>query len=102
LSHTLVAAPLADSVLARPDDLRGALRAPLAAFREMRFSFVDLDQGLKLCQSHGFTQPMMTVAVDDGYRTVYENALPILEELGIKGFLYLVDYVDKGRNYRRK
>jgi peptidoglycan/xylan/chitin deacetylase (PgdA/CDA1 family) len=86
-----------------PDDLTDAFRAQLAAFREMGFSFIGLDQGLKLCQGHGFTQPMMTVTFDDGYRTVYENALPILEELGIKGFHYLVvDYIDKGRNYRRK
>jgi len=43
----------------------------------------------------------MTVTFDDAYLAVYQNALPILEELGIKGFHYLiVDYLNKGMAYR--
>jgi peptidoglycan/xylan/chitin deacetylase (PgdA/CDA1 family) len=84
-----------------PDSLTGAFRAQLTAFREMGFWFTDFDQGLKLCQGEGFTRPTMTVTFDDAYLTVYKNALPILEELGIKGFHYLiVDYVNKGSTYR--
>ena len=84
-----------------PDSLIDAFRAQLIAFRDMGFSFIDLEQGLKLCQGEGFTRPTITVTFDDAYLTAYENALPVLEELGIKGFHYLiVDYVNKGRTYR--
>lgn len=84
-----------------PDSLTDVFRAQLTAFRDMGFCFVDLDQGLKLCQGQGFTRPTMTVTFDDAYLTTYTNVLPVLEELGIKGFHYLiVDYVNKGRTYR--
>jgi peptidoglycan/xylan/chitin deacetylase (PgdA/CDA1 family) len=84
-----------------PDGLTDAFRAQLTAFREMGFWFTDFEQGLRLCQGQGFTRPTMTVTFDDAYRTAYTNALPVLEELGIKGFHYLiVDYVNTGHTYR--
>ena len=84
-----------------PDSFTDGFRAQLTAFREMGFSFTDLDSGLNLCRGEGFTRPMVTVTFDDGHLTVYENALPILQELGIKGFLYLTaDYIRRGKTYR--
>lgn len=86
-----------------PGNFTRNFRAQLAAFRDMGFSFVDLDSGLNLCRGEGFTKPTMTVTFDDGDLTVYKNALPILQELCIKGFLYLTaDYVNRGRTYRDK
>lgn len=84
-----------------PDDLTDAFRAQLTAFRDMGFSFADFDRALKLCQGEGFSRPTMTVTFDDAYLSAHQNALPVLEDLGIKGFHYLiVDYVNKGRTYR--
>ncbi len=85
------------------DHFVGNFRAQLTAFGEMGFSFVDLDSGLKLCRGEGFTNPLMTVTFDDGDLTVYKNALPILQDLGIRGFLYLIaDYVNGGKAYHSK
>jgi peptidoglycan/xylan/chitin deacetylase (PgdA/CDA1 family) len=84
-----------------PDGFTDGFRAQLVAFREMGFTFIDFDSGLNLCRGEGFTKPMMTVTFDDGHRTIHTNALPILEELGIKGFLYLIaDNVNKSRTHR--
>lgn len=86
-----------------PDSHVGDFQRQLVAFREMGFLFVDLETGLNACRSGGFQGPTMTVTFDDGDLTVYKNVLPILESLGIKGFLYLIaNYINGGRTYHGK
>jgi peptidoglycan/xylan/chitin deacetylase (PgdA/CDA1 family) len=74
----------------------------LQTFYKMGFKFVGLDEGLSfLKKAKIFKNPIMTVTFDDGDRTICDIAQPILEELGIKAFLYVTaDYIKKGTTYR--
>jgi peptidoglycan/xylan/chitin deacetylase (PgdA/CDA1 family) len=85
-----------------PDGFTDAFRAQLVAFREMGFEFVGLEEGLEsLTEAKGFNRPIMTITFDDGDRRIYENALPVLEEVHVRAFLYVTaDYIRKGTTYR--
>jgi peptidoglycan/xylan/chitin deacetylase (PgdA/CDA1 family) len=74
----------------------------LQTFIKMGFKFVGLEEGLIfLNKAQTFNNPIMTVTFDDGDRTICDIAQPILEELGIKAFLYVTaDYINKGITYR--
>jgi peptidoglycan/xylan/chitin deacetylase (PgdA/CDA1 family) len=38
----------------------------------------------------GFERPLVTVTFDDGYQSVYDNALPVLQSLGIKSTQFII------------
>ncbi len=50
---------------------------------------------LKKLPSNKFAQGMVTLTFDDGYQSVYDNAIPILRKAGIKSSHYIVStYTD--------
>jgi peptidoglycan/xylan/chitin deacetylase (PgdA/CDA1 family) len=76
-------------------------RRQLQAFLQMGFTFVSLEEGLRLLLADELRRPIMTVTFDDGDCTIYRNVLPVLDELDIKAFLYVTaDYIKKGILYR--
>lgn len=84
-----------------PKELVGKFRTQLTTFREMGFRFVSLDEGLSTLTAGTLDSPIMTLTFDDGDRTIYENALTLLNELNIRALLYVtVDYIRKGTTYR--
>ena len=55
------------------------------------FRFVSLDDiGERLLNGQPFEEPVAAITFDDGYRDVYELALPILERKGIPGAMFVV------------
>lgn len=55
------------------------------------FRFVDLDAiGVAAQSGRPFDQPVAAVTFDDGYRDIYENALPILKHKGIPAAAFVV------------
>jgi peptidoglycan/xylan/chitin deacetylase (PgdA/CDA1 family) len=56
-----------------------------------RFRFVSLDElGERLCGAGVVDAPMAAVTFDDGYRDVYEQALPVLQRKGIPAAVFVV------------
>ena len=56
-----------------------------------RFDFVSLDEiGERMESGRPFDRPVATVTFDDGYRDVYENALPVLMRKGIPAAIFVV------------
>jgi peptidoglycan/xylan/chitin deacetylase (PgdA/CDA1 family) len=55
------------------------------------FQFVTLDEiGVHLRHGIPFERPVAAITFDDGYRDVYENALPVLERKGIPAAMFVV------------
>jgi peptidoglycan/xylan/chitin deacetylase (PgdA/CDA1 family) len=55
------------------------------------FRFVSLDDiGDRLLNGLAFHEPVVAITFDDGYRDVYELALPILERKGIPAAMFVV------------
>ena len=55
------------------------------------FQFVSLDEiGDRIARDLPFTRPVAAVTFDDGYRDVYENALPVLTRKGIPAAVFVV------------
>jgi len=85
---------------------RGPAIAPMLVSRRMlerqldgigrRFRFVSLDElGARLAAGDGFGAPVAAVTFDDGYRDVYEQALPLLTRKGIPAAVFVVtDWLD--------
>ncbi len=82
-------------------DAVDTFRSQLEVLLQMGFTSVGFDEGFDAIMAGSLSRPIMTVTFDDGYSSVYENALPVLEELGIRAFLYVTaDYIRKGVTYR--
>lgn len=80
-----------------------SFRKQLEAFRAVGYHFVNLEEALGFLGAGDLDKPIMTVTFDDGYRSIYENAVPVLNDLGIKAFLYVTaDYIHKGFAYRNE
>lgn len=62
------------------------------------FEFVSLDEiGAHLESGEPFTEPVATITFDDGYRDVYENAVPTLMRIGAAATVFVVtDQLDHG------
>ena len=55
------------------------------------FTFVGVDEiGERIAEGRPFERPVAAVTFDDGYRDVYENALPILKRKGIPATMFVV------------
>jgi peptidoglycan/xylan/chitin deacetylase (PgdA/CDA1 family) len=55
------------------------------------FRFVDVDEiGVAAQSGRPFDQPVAAVTFDDGYRDIYENALPVLKRKGIPAAAFVV------------
>lgn len=55
------------------------------------FTFVSLDEiGARLLSGEPFDRPVAAVTFDDGYRDVYEQALPALRQRGIPAAVFVV------------
>jgi peptidoglycan/xylan/chitin deacetylase (PgdA/CDA1 family) len=69
----------------------------------MGFACMRFDKACWACASDGFAGPTLSVTVDDADITAYDNVLPTLADLNVKGFLYVTtDYVTRGLTYRDK
>jgi peptidoglycan/xylan/chitin deacetylase (PgdA/CDA1 family) len=69
---------------------RTMLRRHLEAVGRRR-QFVSLDEVREHVESgEPFTRPVAAVTFDDGYRDVYENAFPILQNLGVPAAVFVV------------
>ena len=56
-----------------------------------RFQFVTLDDiGERLRSGQPFERPVAAVTFDDGYRDVYEHAVPVLKRKGIPAAMFVV------------
>ena len=65
------------------------------------FRFVSLDEiGDRLLNGLPFHEPVAAITFDDGYRDVYELALPILERKGIP-YAYLA-FEGEGHGFRKQ
>jgi peptidoglycan/xylan/chitin deacetylase (PgdA/CDA1 family) len=77
-----------------------SFRRQIAWFAE-QFTFCTVTESAKLLSSGSVTKPVLSVTFDDGDRTVYDTALPILEFFGIHATLYITaDYIERGQLYR--
>ena len=55
------------------------------------FRFMSLDEiGRRLLDEQPFDEPVAAITFDDGYRDVYEMALPVLERKGIPAAMFVV------------
>jgi peptidoglycan/xylan/chitin deacetylase (PgdA/CDA1 family) len=55
------------------------------------FRFVSLDEiGDRLLNGLPFHEPVAAITFDDGYRDVYELAMPVLERKGIPAAMFVV------------
>jgi peptidoglycan/xylan/chitin deacetylase (PgdA/CDA1 family) len=55
------------------------------------FRFLSLDEiGQRLLDGQPFEEPVAAITFDDGYRDVYELALPVLERIGIPAAMFVV------------
>jgi peptidoglycan/xylan/chitin deacetylase (PgdA/CDA1 family) len=61
------------------------------------FEFVSIDEiGAHLESGEPFAQPVATITFDDGYRDVYENAVPTLMRIGAAASVFVVtDQLDR-------
>lgn len=66
------------------------------------FKFCSMGRGLAFVKGdEALSVPSVTVTFDDADRSVYDVAMPLLDEFGIKACLYVVaDYIHTGRTYR--
>jgi peptidoglycan/xylan/chitin deacetylase (PgdA/CDA1 family) len=104
---------LADTTRHRPlvlgyhrvvDDFAAASRADMPAMLTSRamferhldwlgrhFRFVTLDEvGAHVANGVPFSEPVVAITFDDGYRDVYEHAFPILKRKGIPAAMFVV------------
>src|SRR5262245_15321933 len=55
------------------------------------FDFVSLDEiGERMARDLPFEKPVAAITFDDGYRDVYDQALPVLERKGIPAAMFVV------------
>ena len=65
------------------------------------FHWVSIDEGLARLKAGDFQKPCATVTFDDADKTVFDVAMPVLNDLSIQGCVYVVpDYVDQQWTYR--
>jgi len=58
------------------------------------FTFVSLDEiGEQVLSGRPFARPVAAVTFDDGYRDVYEQAVPVMTRKGIPGAMFVVTEV---------
>jgi len=82
-------------------DQAEGFRRQMAALLEAGLLPVSFEKGFQSICSDGLSFPMFTVTFDDGARSVFENALPILESFHIPAFCYVVaDYIRQGNCYQ--
>ncbi|HEY8535158.1 MAG TPA: polysaccharide deacetylase family protein [Vicinamibacterales bacterium] len=63
-----------------------------------RYRFISLDElGQRLSSGRPFRRPVVAITFDDGYRDVYEHALPVLRARGIPAAIFIAtDFVAHG------
>jgi len=84
-----------------PEEEAGGFMKQLLWLREIGFEFCSLGEGLEAVSAGTLRRPLATVTFDDGDRTAYDVAMPILSSLGIPACAYVVpDYVEQGITYR--
>lgn len=84
-----------------PPESAEQFRRQLEWFKR-HFRLVTLEEGVR-CLQHGCleSEPVLTITFDDGHWSLTEVALPILLELKVQAFAYVVaDYVRRGIIYR--
>jgi peptidoglycan/xylan/chitin deacetylase (PgdA/CDA1 family) len=73
------------------------LRAQLSGLLEAGYRCLDLSEALRALTSQDpLPQPAFCLTFDDGYRSVYERGLPILEDLDLTATLFVtVNFLDR-------
>jgi len=71
-------------------------RRQLAALLSAGYRCLDFDEVLQAIQEAGSLQsPAFGLTFDDGYRSVYEDAWPVVEELGVSATIFVtVNFLD--------
>ncbi|MEL6534036.1 MAG: polysaccharide deacetylase family protein [Bacteroidota bacterium] len=73
---------------------QACFRAQLRMLRGQGYSFISIDEATVLPPKPG--QKVCTITFDDGYRSVHEVAVPVLEELQIPATFYLTTTLLEG------
>ena len=59
-------------------------------FARQRYEVLTLDEAAAVLRGQATTRrPALVITFDDGYRNVYENAFPVLREMGLPATVYL-------------
>jgi len=104
LSAPGVPAPLVLGYHRVVDDLEAAARTDMPTLLTSRamferhidwigrhFEFVSLDEiGAHVDSAEPFTRPVAAITFDDGYRDVYEHAIPLLRRKGVPAAMFVV------------
>lgn len=71
-------------------------RRQLAALLQVGYRCLDFDEVLRAVEEAASVRcPAFSITFDDGYRSVYEEAWPVLEELGLSATIFVtVDFLD--------
>jgi peptidoglycan/xylan/chitin deacetylase (PgdA/CDA1 family) len=74
----------------------GRFRRQLSALLEAGYRCLDYDDVLRAVDEASFVRgPVFGLTFDDGYRSVYEEAWPVLEELGLPATIFVtVNFLD--------
>ncbi|MBC7077392.1 MAG: polysaccharide deacetylase family protein, partial [Synergistales bacterium] len=85
-----------------PQEFAGRFGEILDYFGQF-FEYESYSRSLDLLSQATVQRPMMAVTFDDADRSVFDNALSIMETKRIKPCIFVVsDYVNKGYTYREK
>src|SRR6185369_6985958 len=78
---------------------------PVEVFRQQMkyllsrgYTFVTMTEGIQRLRSGQSLKKLVTLTFDDGFRNVVELAYPVMQELQLKGCLYVItDYANTNR-----
>jgi peptidoglycan/xylan/chitin deacetylase (PgdA/CDA1 family) len=63
-----------------------------------RYHVVDLEQLLALQEASQYQKPLAAITIDDGYKSTYRYAFPVLQQLGLHATVFIVsDFCLYGR-----
>jgi len=66
-------------------------RAQMAALQDMGYATISMTQFvIALLEGSELPEKPIVITFDDGHQSVYDNALPIMEEFGFTGVFYIV------------
>jgi peptidoglycan/xylan/chitin deacetylase (PgdA/CDA1 family) len=69
-------------------------------FLKRHFTVVSLNEALEMLRSgHGFRRNPIVITIDDGYKSVFSLAFPVLREFGVPATVYCTTNFIKGGEY---
>lgn len=67
-------------------------RRRLETLRRLKMPIISLDEGLQRLASGSITDAPVSITIDDGWKTTYSEAAPILREFGFPACVYVTTY----------